>query len=78
MKSDDIIAAFYKFANRIKQDELEELAKKTDIKESQIANISLYGNGTAGNPYVLDNYQVMPISSLFEEFNDYAFPVYNG
>ena len=45
---------------------------------AQIANISLYGNGTAGNPYVLDNYQVMPISSLFEEFNDYAFPVFAG
>ena len=38
---------------------------------AQIANTSLYGNGTAGNPYVLDNYQVMPISSLFEEFNIY-------
>lgn len=44
MKSDDIIAAFYKFANRIKQDELEELAKKTDIKESQMEIIDIMMN----------------------------------
>ena len=45
---------------------------------SQIANISLYGNGSPGNPYMIDNYQVRPISPLFEEFNDYAFPVFAG
>jgi thermopsin len=45
---------------------------------SQLANISLYGNGSTGNPYVMDNYQVRPISPLFEEFNDFAFPVFSG
>jgi thermopsin len=45
---------------------------------AQLANISLYGSGTAGNPYMIDNYQTMPISPLFEEFNDFAFPVFAG
>ncbi|WMT50836.1 MAG: thermopsin family protease [Ferroplasma sp.] len=45
---------------------------------AQIANISMHGNGTPGNPYIMDNRQVMPISPLFEEFNDYAFPVFAG
>ena len=45
---------------------------------AQLANISMHGNGTSGNPYIMDNRQVMPISPLFEEFNDYAFPVFAG
>ena len=45
---------------------------------SQLKNISLYGNGTLNNPYVVYNVQTMPVNSLFEEFNDYAFPVFSG
>ena len=45
---------------------------------AQIANISMFGNGSPGNPYVMDNFQIMPISPLFEEFNDFAFPVFSG
>ena len=45
---------------------------------SQLKNISMYGNGTVNNPYVLFNSQRMPVNTLFEEFNDYAFPVFSG
>jgi len=48
------------------------------FSNSQLKNISMYGNGTVNNPYVLFNLQVHPISNLFEEFNDYAFPVFSG
>ncbi len=48
------------------------------FNNAQISNISIGGNGSAGNPYILVNYQTMPISNLFEEFNDYGFPVFPG
>lgn len=45
---------------------------------AQVANISISGNGTSGNPYILDNAQYGPINPLFSEFNDFAFPVFGG
>ncbi len=45
---------------------------------SQLKNISMYGNGTVNNPYVLFNSQKRSINTLFEEFNDFAFPVFSG
>lgn len=45
---------------------------------AQVANISTSGNGSPGNPYVLDNMQYGPINPLFSEFNDFAFPVFAG
>ena len=44
----------------------------------QLAAISQAGVGTVKDPYVLYNNQVGPISSLFDEFNDYLFPVFPG
>lgn len=45
---------------------------------AQLANISMYGDGSQSNPYVLDNQQYGPISPLFGEMNDYNFPVFSG
>jgi glutamyl-tRNA reductase len=47
MKSDDIISAFYKFANQIKKEELEELTRKADIKPEQLEIIDIMMNSFA-------------------------------
>ncbi len=47
MKSDEIISAFYKFANQIKKEELEELARKTDVTENQLKIIDIMMNSFA-------------------------------
>ncbi|MEM0139587.1 MAG: thermopsin family protease [Ferroplasma sp.] len=48
------------------------------FNNAQLKNISIAGDGTANNPYILVNNQYMPVNSLFEEFNDYGFPVFPG
>ncbi|WP_297215938.1 thermopsin [Thermoplasma sp.] len=48
------------------------------MDNQQLANISISGNGSATNPYVVENQQYMPINPLFDEFNDFLFPVFPG
>lgn len=45
---------------------------------NQLANISTSGDGSVANPYVLYNQQYYPISPLFGQLNDFAFPVFEG
>ncbi|MEM4071108.1 MAG: thermopsin [Thermoplasmata archaeon] len=45
---------------------------------AQVAALSMAGNGTMNNPYVLENNQYGSLSSLFSQLNDYAFPVFPG
>jgi thermopsin len=45
---------------------------------SELANISSSGAGTAANPYILDNDQVTDFPYLFGEVNDFLFPVFPG
>ena len=45
----------------------------------QLAAISLFGRGTASQPYVLDNNPAHGgLDPVFGEFNDYLFPVFPG
>jgi glutamyl-tRNA reductase len=44
MKSDEIISAFYRFADQIKKEELEELMRKTDVSEKQLETINIMMN----------------------------------
>ncbi|WP_236719415.1 hypothetical protein [Picrophilus oshimae] len=48
------------------------------FNNQQLKNISYSGNGTLGNPYIITGKQIFPVSPLFEEFNDYGFPVFPG
>ncbi len=48
------------------------------FNNNQVKNISYSGNGTYNNPYIITGNELFPISSLFEEFNDYGFPVFSG
>ncbi len=48
------------------------------MDNAQLQYISTGGNGTAGNPYQIENVQYFAIDPLFWEFNDYVFPVFNG
>lgn len=45
---------------------------------AQVAALSMAGNGTLNNPYVLENNQYGSLNSLFSQLNDYAFPVFPG
>jgi parallel beta-helix repeat protein len=45
---------------------------------NELAALSFQGNGTIENPYLLDNNQYYPLSSLFGEMNDFLFPVFPG
>lgn len=45
---------------------------------AQLANISIAGDGSAANPYVIDNNEFLPIDPLFGEFNDYVYGVFPG
>ncbi|WP_298409829.1 NAD(P)-binding domain-containing protein, partial [Ferroplasma sp.] len=44
MKSDEIISTFYKFAEQIKKEEIEELLRKTDVSERQLETINIMMN----------------------------------
>ncbi|KJE49444.1 MULTISPECIES: glutamyl-tRNA reductase [Acidiplasma] len=44
IRSDDIIAIFYKFAEKVKEDEVNELTKKVDLNEVQLKYINLMMN----------------------------------
>ena len=46
--------------------------------KSQLRFISSQGNGTLGNPYVLESNSVGAVSPLFGEFNDFYYPVFPG
>ena len=48
------------------------------MDNQQLRYISLSGSGSQQNPYIIENMQYMPISSLFYEFNDFLFPVFTG
>ncbi|WP_241761834.1 thermopsin [Thermoplasma acidophilum] len=48
------------------------------FNNQQLANISVSGTGSSANPYVVENQQYMPINPLFDEFNDFVFPVFPG
>lgn len=44
MKSDEIISTFYKFAEQIKKEEIEELLRKTEVSEKQLETINIMMN----------------------------------
>ena len=44
----------------------------------QLSNLSVAGNGTISNPYIIANNQYFSIDSKFARFNDYMFPVFAG
>lgn len=48
------------------------------MDNQQLKDISLSGSGSLQNPFIIENKQYMPISSLFYEFNDFLFPVFTG
>ena len=48
------------------------------MNNQQLQYISSSGNGTQGNPYVIENNQYFAIDPLFWEWNDYLFPVFSG
>jgi thermopsin len=48
------------------------------FNNAQLANISVSGNGSSNNPYISMSHQFVLLSSLFSEFNDYTFPVFEG
>ncbi|KAA8921873.1 thermopsin, partial [Thermoplasma sp.] len=48
------------------------------MDNQQLANISISGNGSPSNPYLVENQQYMPVNPLFDEFNDFLFPVFPG
>ena len=48
------------------------------MDNQQLKDISLSGGGSQNNPFIIENKQYMPISSLFYEFNDFLFPVFTG
>ena len=44
MKSDDIISTFYKFAESIKEEEMDELERKVDLNNEQLKTINIMMN----------------------------------
>ena len=44
----------------------------------QLSGISRGGNGSASDPYLLDNNQYAPLDPLFGELNDFGFAVFSG
>jgi hypothetical protein len=46
--------------------------------DAQLVSISMSGNGTPVNPYLLENDQTQPIPATFGLYNDYGYPVYPG
>ncbi len=44
MKSDDIISTFYKFAESIKEEEMDELERKVDLNDEQLKTINIMMN----------------------------------
>ncbi|MGC8608730.1 MAG: thermopsin family protease [Thermoplasmata archaeon] len=48
------------------------------MDNQQLKTISTSGSGTLNDPYMIENYQPGSMSSLFAEFNDFAFPVFTG
>jgi thermopsin len=48
------------------------------MDNQQLQYISSGGNGTQGNPYLIENNQYYGINPLFWEWNDYIFPVFSG
>ncbi len=47
MKSDDIISIFYKFAENIKDEEIDELKRKVDLNDEQLKTINVMMNSFA-------------------------------
>lgn len=47
MKSDDIISIFYKFAENIKDEEIDELKRKVDLNDEQLKTINIMMNSFA-------------------------------
>ncbi len=45
---------------------------------AQLAALSTAGDGTPGNPYLIENTQAAPIGPKFGLYNDYTFPVFPG
>ncbi len=45
---------------------------------AQVAALSINGNGTLSNPYIIENNQYGSLNPLFSQLNDYAFPVFSG
>ncbi|MCI4346151.1 MAG: thermopsin, partial [Thermoplasmata archaeon] len=45
---------------------------------SQLANLSLAGNGTTSNPYLLPHNETRPIDPSFARTNDFTFPEFPG
>lgn len=45
---------------------------------AQLANISVSGNGSPGNPYVAYNQETSYMSPLFGQLNDFAFPQFEA
>ncbi|MCY0852058.1 MAG: thermopsin, partial [Thermoplasma acidophilum] len=48
------------------------------FNNQQLANISTSGNGSPSDPYAVENVQYAPINPIFDEFNDFVFPVFPG
>lgn len=48
------------------------------MNNAQVANISMFGTGTAFNPYVIMNNGKGNLNPLFGQLNDYAFPSFYG
>ena len=44
MKSDEVISTFYKFAEQIKKEEIDELLRKTEVSEKQLETINIMMN----------------------------------
>ncbi len=47
------------------------------FSNSQLANITISGNGTASSPYILIPQEVM-VNPIFGQLNDFGFPVFPG
>jgi thermopsin len=45
---------------------------------SQVASLSVAGNGTTGNPYILPHNELGPIATSFARTNDFTFPEFPG
>ena len=45
---------------------------------AELGAITQGGDGTAGNPYVVDHRPVGPLNPVFGQLNDYGFPVFAG
>jgi len=48
------------------------------FSNAEVSEFALSGSGTPAAPYIIDNHQTTPFSSLFGLYNDFTFPVFPG